>query len=179
MSEDSIPLTGVCTLEDLIAWLRLPFGVRNGPPAFQRAILEALAAHGLLDIIGCFIDDLATGGEDHEEGAHRARALFAMMEDWRLLAGADKVFLGMVELNFLGYKLSKGQLSPDPAKIEAIQRLQPPHTRSEARAFLGLTGYYRDFIRDYAKRSRPITLLLREDTPWEWSPDCQSAFEAL
>ncbi len=103
MDPSSIPLTGVCTLEDLLVWLRLPFGVRNGPPAFQRAILEALASHGLLDLVGCFIDDLATGGEDHEQAAHRAKQLFSMMEEWQLLAGADKVFLGQTEIKFLGY----------------------------------------------------------------------------
>lgn len=94
MHNDSVPMTGVCTVEDLLVWLRLPFGVRNGPPAFQRAILEALASHDLLDQVGCFIDDLATGGADHVHSADRVRALFKMMEDWHLLAGADKVFLG-------------------------------------------------------------------------------------
>ena len=72
----------------------------------------------------------------------------------------------------MGYKLRGGQLSPDPDKVEAVKRLQPPCTRSEARAFLGLTGYYRDFVHNYAKRARPISLLLHEDVAWEWSPAC-------
>ena len=62
----SIPYTGVCTPDDLFVWERLPFGVRNGPPAFQRNMGEAIQAAGLGDILGCFIDDLATGGMDHQ-----------------------------------------------------------------------------------------------------------------
>ncbi len=53
-----------------------------------------------------------------------------------------------------------------------MKRLQPPRTRSEARAFLGLTGYYRDFVRDYARKARPINMLLREDVAWEWGAAC-------
>jgi hypothetical protein len=47
---------------------------------------------------------------------------------------------------FLGFLLRDGQVQPDPEKVAAIDCLQPPHTRSELRAFLGLTGYYREFV---------------------------------
>ena len=76
----------------------------------------------------------------------------------------------------MGYSLTKGQLQPDPDKVEAISRLQPPHTRSEVRAFLGLTGYYREFVMRYSHIAKPLTMLLQEDTPWEWSAACQEAF---
>lgn len=68
---------------------------------------------------------------------------------------------------------------PDPEKVTAVQRLLPPRTRTEARAFLGLTGYYRDFVRGYAHLARPITQLLHEDVVWEWSAACQQAFDEL
>lgn len=156
-----------------MVWSRLPFGVRNGPPAFQRGMTQAIREHGLEEIVACFIDDLATGGGTHEEAVQNAEKLFTMLEDFHLLAGADKVFMGLSEMKFLGYLLVAGQLQPDPDKVAAVERLLPPCTRSEARAFLGLTGYYRDFIRDYAKRARPINLLLHEDVQWEWTPTCQ------
>ena len=54
--------TGVCTPETLYLWLRLVFGLRNGPPGFQRAVADIIQAAGLAGIIGQFIDDLATGG---------------------------------------------------------------------------------------------------------------------
>lgn len=172
MDPGSAPKTGVITLELLLLWLRLPFGVRNGPPAFQRAMLEAILAHGLEDILGCFIDDVATGGDTHAQSQDHTRRLFAMLVDRHLLAGADKVFLGYTSLRFLGYLLEDGHLKPDPEKVVAIRRLLPPRTRTEARAFLGLTGYYRDFVRGYAGIARPITQLLHEDVAWEWGPAC-------
>ena len=153
--------TGVCTPEELFTWTRLPFGVRNGPPHFQRTMNEAVASAGLQEVLGCFIDDLATGGYSHTQCAERAAAMFAMLAARRLLAGADKVFLGLDEIRFLGYLLKDGVASPDPDKAAAIHRLLEPTTRSEVRSFLGLTGYYRDFVEKYAAKARPLSDLLK------------------
>ncbi len=171
--------TGVCTTEELFVWERLPFGVRNGPPHFQRTMNQAIAAAGLQEQLGCFIDDLATGGSSHVECAARAAAMFAMLAGRKLLAGADKVFLGLEEICFLGYLLRGGQAHPDPEKVAAIERLLPPTTRSEVRSFLGITGYYRDFIERYSLKARPLSDLLREDVPWEWDSACAAAFQLL
>ena len=65
MHPDSIAHTGVCTPDQLFVWKRLPFGVRNGPPHFQRTMNEAIASANLQEHLGCFIDDLATGGHSH------------------------------------------------------------------------------------------------------------------
>ena len=69
---------------------------------------SSIAEDGLQDDLACFIDDLATGGNSHAENAARAAAMFAMLARRRLLAGADKVFLGLEEIRFLGYLLKAG-----------------------------------------------------------------------
>jgi len=124
------------------------------------------------DQAGCFIDDVATGGAAHEEGVQNVRDLFAALEGAHLLAGADKVTLGLEEVPFVGYMLQGGNMMPDPEKTAAIDRLQPPRTRTEVRGFLGLTGYYRDFVHRYSQVARPLTELLKEDHVWEWTPAC-------
>ena len=169
----------MCTPEELFVWTRLPFGVRNGPPAFQRAMQQALGEAGLGDKAGCFIDDVATGGANHRQGVKNLRDLFAALEAKHLLAGADKVELGLEVVNFLGYQLKEGNLHPDPEKTAAIDRLAPPRTRTEVRGFLGLTGYYRDFVRGYSSIAKPLTELLKEDHIWEWTPACSQAFKRL
>lgn len=171
--------TGVVTPETLFFWFRIPFGVRNGPPAFQRAINVALAAHKLTDIIAGFIDDLATGGVDHKQAAANTARMFAMLRDYNLKAGAEKVFLGLEEVQFLGYTLKGGNISPDGEKVAAIERLLPPQTRTEVRAFLGLTGYYREFVHRYSHIARPLSRLLEEDRPWEWGREQEAAFQRL
>lgn len=95
-----------------------------------------------------------------------------MLEQANLKAGASKVFLGLEEMQFLGFTLVGGSLKPDDDKVAAINRLQPPRTRSEVRSFLGLTGYYREFVKNYAHIAKPLNTLLKEDTEWHWSARC-------
>ena len=68
------------------------------------------------------------------------------MEDVSYKLGADKLWLGYMEMTFLGYLLKDGSILPDPDKIKAIVELLPPKTRTQLRAYLGITGYYRVFI---------------------------------
>lgn len=105
--------------------------------------------------------------------------MFAMLRDLNLKAGADKVFMGLLEVSFLGFKLSAGKLLPDDDKVAAINHLLPPRTRSEVRAFLGLTGYYRNFVHQYSHIARPLTTLLKEDATWQWDKKCDEAFNKL
>lgn len=58
--------------------------------------------------MGAFIDDLATGGSSHAHNAKNTGKMFAMLKDLNLKAGAEKVFLGLEEIAFLGFKLSAG-----------------------------------------------------------------------
>ncbi len=102
-----------------------------------------------------------------------------MLEEANLKAGATKVFAGLEEMDFLGFTLAGGELRPDGEKVKAISRLQPPRTRSEVRSFLGLTGYYREFVKGYAAIAKPLNTLLKEDTAWHWDTKCQQAFSTL
>ena len=83
-----------------------------------------------------------------------------------MLAGADKLGLGKNSMAFLGYLLKAGELHCDPAKTEAIARFVLPKTRSHLRAFLGLAGYYRHFIKGFAAIAHPLYALLKETSAW-------------
>ena len=98
--------------------------------------------------------------------------MLRMLASKGLKAGADKVFFGLERMQFLGYLLEAGVMKPDPEKVAAMERLLPPQTRTQLRSFLGLTGYYREFIKGYAHIARPLTSLLQESVPWDWSDLC-------
>ena len=63
--------------------------------------------------------------------------------------------------------------------MEAIEQIQAPSNVTEVRSFLGLIGYYRRFIKKFSDKAAPLNRLLHKDHRWEWTPQCQEAFEAL
>nr|GEW70574.1 hypothetical protein [Tanacetum cinerariifolium] len=67
----------------------------------------------------------------------------------------------------------------DPNKIEAVKNWKPPKTPTEIRSFLGLTGYYRRFIKNFLKIAKPLTLLTQKDKKFEWGDEQENAFQTL
>nr|GEW67906.1 hypothetical protein [Tanacetum cinerariifolium] len=79
----------------------------------------------------------------------------------------------------LGHKISKKGIKVDKAKIEVISKLPHPTTVKGIRSFLGHAGFYRRFIKDFSKISRPMTHLLEKNAPFVFSDDCVQAFRTL
>ena len=80
------------------------------------------------------------------------------------------------EIHYLGHILSATGIQPLPSKTHAIQNMNPPTTPKQVRAFLGLVGYYRKFIRAFTKIAKPLTLLTRQQVKFDWTPEHQEAF---
>jgi hypothetical protein len=75
--------------------------------------------------------------------------------------------------------LSAKGISVDPSEVKDILEWKPPTTVHQVRSFLGLAGYYRRFIPDFSRPVKPITCLLKNDTKFNWSSECNEAFEKL
>ena len=72
------------------------------------------------------------------------------------------------EIQYLGHILGVEGIKPVPAKTEAIRAMHPPVNPKQVHAFLGLVGYYRKFIKNFAKIAKPLTMLTRMDIKFEW-----------
>ncbi|GJW86522.1 reverse transcriptase domain-containing protein [Tanacetum coccineum] len=79
----------------------------------------------------------------------------------------------------LGHKVSNTELEVEKAKIDVISKLPPPTNIKDVRSFLGHAVFYRHFIKDFSKITRPLTKLLEKDTPFEFNGECQKDFESL
>ncbi len=86
-----------------------------------------------------------------------------------------------LEANYLGYHLGNGQLRPQVNKVEAICQSPRPKTKKEVRSFLGLVGWYRRFVPNFASIAAPLTNLLNKGVanPIPWTEDCEEAFRTL
>jgi hypothetical protein len=82
-------------------------------------------------------------------------------------------------LDFLGVRVANGVVEMEQAKVDKVKDWIRPRSIREVRKFLGFTGYYRHFIKDYSKIARPLLDLTKQATPWHWEDRHQQAFESL
>jgi hypothetical protein len=83
------------------------------------------------------------------------------------------------EVPFLGHMVSSEGIMVDPNKVKEVLEWKPPTTVSEVRSFLGLDGYYHQFIPNFSKITKPITELLKKGKKYLWSEACDEAFKHL
>ncbi|KAE8718446.1 cytochrome P450 78A7-like [Hibiscus syriacus] len=83
------------------------------------------------------------------------------------------------EVSFLVHVIGGGKLQMDRVKVRTIDEWTPPTKPTDLRAFLGLANYYQRFVKGYSKIATPLTDLLKKDKVWEWSTECQEAFEKI
>ncbi|XP_021995317.1 uncharacterized mitochondrial protein AtMg00860-like [Helianthus annuus] len=102
--------------------------------------------------------------------------VLGVLRQHRLVAKKSKCEFGTTELEYLGHIISQEGVAMDPAKVSTIQQWPIPKNIKELRGFLGLTGYYRRFVKDYGSITKPLTQLLKKDS-FCWSGTAQQAFE--
>jgi hypothetical protein len=82
-------------------------------------------------------------------------------------------------VEFLGHTISHDGISVDPSKVQEVMDWEPPKSVHKIRSFLGLAGYYRQFIPDFSRIAKPMTELLKKGVKFMWSEACEKAFHTL
>ncbi|GJU97923.1 hypothetical protein Tco_1327194 [Tanacetum coccineum] len=145
-----------------------PFGYRMAG--------NALTIHGRWKV---FMDDFTDLWKSFQNCLSRLDHMLQRCEDTNLSLNWEKSHFMVKEGIVLGHKISKKGIEVDKAKIDVIAKLPHPTTVKGIRSFLGHAGFYRRFIQDFSKISRPMTHLLEKNTPFIFSDDCIRAFQTL
>ena len=156
----------------------LPMGVCNGPATFSRLMERVLQGLQWKQCIA-YLDDIIVFAPTFPEHLKRLRAVFQRLREAKLKLKPGKCTLARPQVAFLGHVVSREGLQADPAKVQAIEGVPTPRTVREVRSFLGLASYYRRFVPGFATVARPLHRLLEKPHGWEWSGECQAAFQAL
>uniref|UniRef100_A0A0W0FZY0 Reverse transcriptase-rnase h-integrase n=1 Tax=Moniliophthora roreri TaxID=221103 RepID=A0A0W0FZY0_MONRR len=136
------------------------FGLSNSPATFQ-AFMN--------DILSDFID----------EGWRRTEQLMHRLKEHDLFLKPEKCEFDVTEVVFLGMVIRPGYIAMDPVKLAGIADWEPPQTVKGVRAFLGFGNFYRKFIGKYAHLTRPLNDLLQKNRKFDWTMQCQLAFDLL
>ncbi|KAL4085061.1 hypothetical protein QTP88_027899 [Uroleucon formosanum] len=159
-------------------YTKLPMDLKNSPPTFQRLMNNVLCnLIGLKCLV--YLDDIIVFSTDLSEHDKRIREVFSRLRTHNLKLKPIKCEFLRKEVIYLGHKLTEKGVQPDERKIKSVKTFPIPTTVKEIKSFLGLTGYYRNFVPDYGKIAKPITNLLRKGIEFIWTSECQEAFEKL
>ncbi|GBG59012.1 hypothetical protein CBR_g24360 [Chara braunii] len=157
----------------------MPFGLTNAPAIFQRAMNDILRDI-LEQYVVVYLDDILVYSRTLEEHLRHLRDVLDRLRRHGFYAKLSKCRFSQHKVDFLGHDVSDQGLHMDDAKITAIAEWPAPTTANQLRSFLGLTSYYSNFIRGYARYSYVLTsTLLRKNPLWAWTPLHEDAFRAL
>ncbi|GJR54049.1 reverse transcriptase domain-containing protein [Tanacetum coccineum] len=175
--KDQEKTTFTCPYRTL-AYRRMPFGLCNAPSTFQRCMMAIF--HDMIEkTMEVFMDDFSVFGNSFSTCLSNVEKMLKRCEDTNLALNWEKSHFMVNEGIVLGHKISKKGIEVDKAKIDVIAKLPHPTTVKGIRSFLGHAGFYRRFIKDFSKISRPMTHLLEKNTPFVFSEECIQAFQTL
>jgi len=156
----------------------MSFDLTNAPTHFMY-LMNSVFMPELDKFVVVVIDDILIYSKNKEEHAEHLHIVLSRLREHQLYAKFSKCEFCLDEVPFLGHVLSIEGVAVDPSKVRDIHNWKPPTSVHQVRSFLGMVGYYRHFIPDFSKVSKPIAELLKNQTKFVSSPKCNEAFETL
>jgi len=134
-----------------------------------------------LSYITCLVhlDDIIIFGRTFEEQLSRLEEVFRRIQSANLKVKPTKCSFFQRQVAFLSHVISEDEISVQETKIDAIKDWPPCRTLTELRAFLGTSGYYRRFVKDFSSIAAPLFALMKKDVEFVWTDECQTAFDML
>jgi len=172
-------LTAIVTPSGLWEWTRTPFGMQNSGNTFVRAIQTVLRP--IRDFTSSYVDDMAVGSHDWPKHLIHIDRFLSVVKSSGLTLNLLKCEFAKSEVMFVGQFVGSGFRRPNSDKFKVIREMQRPVTQKQLRSVLGLFGYFRDYISNYAELAKPLTDLTLKHVPQviPWGEEEQCAFECL
>lgn len=179
VSEESVKYTSFVTHAGQFEFLKAPFGLSICPKYFTRyinIIFSDLIRKGYLLI---FIDDLLIMSKDYDEGLMKLREVLKVASEYGLEINWKKCELLTTCVDYLGHTIENGTVRSSVDKIDAVMNFPEPKTLKQLHSFIGLSSYFRKYIKDFAAIASPLTNLLKKNQTFQFTEDEKEAFNIL
>lgn len=179
VGDQSKKYLAVVTYSGQYLFQKTPFGCCNSPAVFHRFINDVFHDLIMKKIVIAYMDDVCILAKDEREAIQHLEMVLKVASDAGLQIKWKKCQFLKKSIGFLGFTIGKGSIKPSTEKTRAIQRFKEINSVKQIQSFLGLTGAFRKFIRDYSLIARPLTNLLRKGAQFKIGDDEKKAFETL
>ena len=151
----------------------------NSPATFQ-SMMDAIFSDMIDDnLVIIYMDDILTFAPDELVLAKNTRKVLARLQDNDLFLKLSKCKFNQTKVDYLGMVIEEGKISMDAGKLKGIWDWPTPTTVKQVIPFLGFGNFYRQFIWHFSDLVKPLNDLLKKDQKFEWTIDCQKAFNEL
>ena len=157
---------------------QVPFGFCNAPATFS-CLMDRVLSGLHWEMCLFYLDNIIFFSSTWEEHLARLCQVIERLRHANLKLGAEKCTFAAKEVSYLGHRVTEEGLLPDSSLLAAIREIPPPKTATEVRSFLGLAGYYRRYVKNFAAIAGPLHALTRKDAAFHCSAACQTSFDKL
>jgi RNase H-like domain found in reverse transcriptase/Reverse transcriptase (RNA-dependent DNA polymerase)/Integrase zinc binding domain/Chromo (CHRromatin Organisation MOdifier) domain/Retroviral aspartyl protease len=178
MKPDDVEKTAFRTRYGSYEFLVLPFGLTNAPSTFMSMMQDILAPY-LDKFCISFLDDILIYSKTLEEHQRHVRMIMDKLRENKLYAKLSKCELFKKEIEFLGFRINSDGIHMESSKIADITSWPIPKNLRELRSFLGLAGFYRQFVPGFSHITSCLSSLTKKEKPYEWTKEHQQAFTTL
>ena len=178
MSEEDRAKTAFSTHEGLYEFKVMPFGLCNAPATFQRLMDLVLSG---IQWSSClvYIDDIVIVRKTVQNHLDNLQLVLDRIKRAGLWLKPSKCHLFQKEILYLGHRITRDGVATDPGKIDAVRKWAVPRTVQEVQRFLGLVGYYRKFVSNFAATAKLLYRLTERGREFIWTTECEAAFLKL
>ena len=161
IDEKSRHLTAFVTPWTLYEWVRVPFGLKNAPPAFQRFMNRALGDYKG-QICEPYLDDVLAHSVSFDQHVEDLEKILMRLHEHGIKLHAEKCVFAKTEVRYLGRLISGKGYRPDPQDTQALEKFRSaPKNIGELRSLLGFLGYFRSYVKDFSQKVKPLYDLLK------------------
>ena len=178
VAEEDRPKTAFSTGRETYQFRKMPFGLVNAPSTFQK-VMNHVFKEFIDKFMNVYIDDVVCYSKTFNEHLFHLEEIFKQLDKYNLKLHIEKSKFICEEVKFLGFIVNGEDIKPDPHRCDAINQIPVPTRVKELQSFLGSSYYYRRFIRNYSIINKPLTELLKKNAKWNWTQDCQNAFNTI
>jgi hypothetical protein len=160
------------------AYRRMPFGLCNAPASFQRCMMVVFLEF-IEEIVEVFMDDFSVYGKTFMDCLANLDKVLTRCAEVDLVLNWEKCYFMVKQGIVLGHVIFERGIEVDKVKVETVEQLPPPTDVKSLRSFLGHAGFYRKFIKDFSKITKPLTHRLQKDVAFDFDEKCLAAFRTL
>lgn len=164
LSEQDIEKTAFVSHAGFFEFLRMPFGLCNAPATFQRT-MDILLSGVRFQFALIYLDDIIVYSSSFRDHLGHLDHVLKTLREANVTLRLQKCRFASQEVEYLGHLIRPGELALKENNVKSLEGIQYPRTKTQLRSFLGTANFYRRFVRNFAKRAKPLTDLTVDEVP--------------